>query len=248
MIDTSFFLGHSVPFKKVCKIYPPTVNEIIDNFKSNIYIKLLTTSQEDIYDEVTNNGEDEQMIFITPLQYIMYMCEQGEEIENLYKEAFEFFIREQVTFLYKQGWIVVGDLEEELKSIQSIEELRVLKEENFFQFQNQIREATGKKPIAPFEMDIDPRVRRIKAKARQRDRIKAKQEGLDLTTILAAICCMKIGITPLNIGEISYASVNILMEMYQHQEKYDIDIRSLLAGADSDKVHPEYWIANFDKK
>ena len=31
-------------------------------------------------------------------------------------------------------------------------------------------------------------------------------------------------------------------------EKYDIDIRSLLAGADSKKVKPKYWIRNSDKE
>jgi hypothetical protein len=34
--------------------------------------------------------------------------------------------------------------------------------------------------------------------------------------------------------------------MYQQNEEYDIDIRSLLAGADSKKVKPKYWIKNLD--
>jgi hypothetical protein len=61
---------------------------------------------------------------------------------------------------------------------------------------------------------------------------------------MTAICCMGIGITPLNIGEMSYASVGELMKVMQDKEKYDIDIRSLLAGADSKKIKPKYWIMN----
>jgi hypothetical protein len=42
----------------------------------------------------------------------------------------------------------------------------------------------------------------------------------------------------------SYASVGEIMRVMQDKEKYDIDIRSLLAGADSKKVKPKYWIRN----
>jgi hypothetical protein len=55
---------------------------------------------------------------------------------------------------------------------------------------------------------------------------------------------MGIGITPLNIGELSYASIGPIMDMMQEKEKYDIDVRSLLAGADSKKIKPKYWIRN----
>ena len=117
-----------------------------------------------------------------------------------------------------------------------------------------IRESLGEKPAKPPEPinpNEDPRIRRIKEKARERDRIKAKQSGksgISLDTCVTAICCMGIGLTPLNIGEISYASIGEIMRVMQNKEKYDIDIRSLLAGADSKKVKPKYWIRNSDKE
>ena len=72
------------------------------------------------------------------------------------------------------------------------------------------------KPPEPINPDEDPRIRRIKEKARERDRIKAKQGnkgGISLDTCLTAICCMGIGITPLNIGEMSYAAIGPIMKM-----------------------------------
>lgn len=66
-------------------------------------------------------------------------------------------------------------------------------------------------------------------------------------TLLTAICCMGIGLNPLNIGDITYYSMNKIITMYQQKEKYQIDIRSLLAGADSKKVKPEYWISDLNK-
>ena len=246
MIDVNFFLGRPYDFKRICKIYPPTVNEVVDNYKFSIYIKLLTMAQEDIIDELAEAGEENT--FITPLQYLLLMAQSSEAIESFVKESFFFSIHEEVTFLYDQRKIIIGDLEETLKQAETLNDLRILDETNFFDFQNQIRQSIGSPMVEDYEIEPDPRIRAMKAKARYRDRVKAKKSNLDLTTLLAAICCMQIGLTPLNIGEISYAAVSVLLEVYQHKEKYDIDIRSLLAGADSKKVNPEYWIANFDKK
>ena len=57
---------------------------------------------------------------------------------------------------------------------------------------------------------------------------------------------MGLGITPLNIGEMSKSAIQAIMEMYQNREKYDIDIRSLLAGASKKDVKIEYWIKNLE--
>ena len=97
--------------------------------------------------------------------------------------------------------------------------------------------------------DEDPRIKRMKMKARYRDKIKAKQnkeKGMTFFDCMVAICCMGIGITPLNFEEISYALVSNLIEAYQSKEKYDIDIKSMLAGAKD--IHPEYWMNSWNKK
>ena len=145
---------------------------------------------------------------------------------------------------------MIGNIEELVQTIADVNEIQYLEEEEFFNFQNMVREAYGdkpQKPPEPIDPNEDPRITKIKQRARERDRIKAKQggkNGISLDTCLVAICCMGIGITPLNIGEMSYASVGEIMKVMQNKEKYDIDIRSLLAGADSKKIKPKYWIRN----
>ena len=64
---------------------------------------------------------------------------------------------------------------------------------------------------------------------------------------MTSICCMGIGLNPLNIGEMSYVAMNALLDQYQAKEKYEIDIDSLLAGANSKKVKPVYWIKNLEE-
>jgi hypothetical protein len=38
--------------------------------------------------------------------------------------------------------------------------------------------------------------------------------------MLVSICCMGIGITPLNIGEMSYTALESIVKKYQDKEKY----------------------------
>jgi hypothetical protein len=172
--------------------------------------------------------------------------------ERACKEAFTFFIHEEVTFLYEQKIIIIGNVQEIMKNISSVEDLIMLKEEEFFDFQNAIRECIGKKSVEPYNTNEHPKIKEMKRKARYRDKVKAKQaakskDGITLFTTLVSICCMGLGITPLNIGEMSYIALESILRKYQEKEKYDLDIDSLLAGADSKKIKPKYWIRNFEE-
>jgi hypothetical protein len=148
--------------------------------------------------------------------------------------------------------IVVGNIQEVLKSVESLNDLVMITEDDFFDFQNVVRTCIGKKEVERPVPNIDPRIAEIKRKSRRAERLKAKQaakgkgEGITLYTTLVSICCMGLGITPLNIGEMSYVALEAILRKYQEKEKYQLDIDSLLAGADSKKVKPKYWIRNFE--
>ena len=252
MIDARVLIGAPLNFKNKFYIYPPTVAEVVNDLCFNQYHKALTITAEDIKDELAKNEQCKDIP--TPFEFLLINSYHDVRFASIVRQAFQFFLHQNVTFFYEQKKIIIGDLEEEVQRISSIQDLVILEEQDFFDFQNMIREALGEKTVAPPEPENpneDPRIARIKAKARERDRIKAKQNsknGISLSTSLMAICCSGIGITPLNIGEMSYASISQIMSMLQDKEKYDIDIRSILAGADSKKVKPKYWIRNSDKE
>ena len=158
-------------------------------------------------------------------------------------------MKEDVTILPEQQVIIIGDLEKEVEAMESIDDLRLITGENYPVFQNLVRISMGENPIKDDELkDEDPRVRRIKAKARYREKIVARERArqgktLSLGTKLTAICCMGIGLTPLNIGEITYASTQWLLHVYQNKEDYGISIQGLMAGAVSEGGStPNYWI------
>ena len=257
MINAATFIGEPSNFQNICKIYPPTVRDIVANPIFSPYLRLFTLTLEDIQDEIKQRGlviaTEEQPQ--TELEFILNSSKANQEFKALALEAFRFFLHEEVEFLFEQKAILVGGTDG-LATLTNLKNLRLLTENNFFDFQNAIRRSVGIqeiKPTPPPDPNEDPRIRKMKEKIRERDRIKAKQQaqgkgkdGISLQTTLAAICCMGIGLTPLNIGELSYASLGCIMTMMQEKEKYDMDIKSLLAGASSKKIKPKYWIRNSD--
>ena len=249
MTNISAFIGEPLSFKSKILIYPPNIKQVVTNPKFGIYTKIFTVTAEDIRDELKKSNGDLQN-FPTPFEFLLANCYNSKEFRQLTIEAFEFFCHTKIAFLFEEKKIIIGDLEKIVQEISNVKDLKYLLEEEYFDFQNTIRESIGDKPVKPpepIDPDEDPRITRIKEMARERDRIKAKhsgKDGISLSTCLTAICCMGIGLTPLNIGEMSYASVGGLMKTMQEKEKYDIDIRSLLAGADAKKVKPKYWIRN----
>lgn len=239
-------------------IYPPSVNDMVGNDKSWVYKKILTMSQEDIEDLCAEEAKKDinsllnepiiNSVFLTPLEMVLNQAYNSSKIKKITIEAFQFFIHEPVTFLFEQKKILIGDINKDLLNISSLKDLRFLDENNFLEFQNDIRAyAFGEKAISPPNPNEDPRIKRAKALGRIREKVKLKtKKGVSLSTSLISICCMNLGINLLNIGEISYASVPYLINYYQEKTRYEYDIEALLHGADSKKVNPTTWIKDID--
>lgn len=243
MTKESAFLGLPEDFNQKFLIYPPLIKEVVSNKKFHQYKQVFTFSQEELDDEYIKKD----IAAPTPFEFLLSNSYYNKEFEQIVKEAFYFFTKQEITFLYERKLILIGSLEKELKRIKNFKNLVFLTEEEYFDFQNNIRISLGEKTVEPPNPNEHPKIRRMKAKARYRDKIKAKQNGgINLLTSLASICCMGIGITPLNIGEISLASMNVLVSTYQNKEKYEVDIGNIHAGADPKKVNPKYWIKNLD--
>ena len=250
MINDRIFLGFPIKFGDICEIFPPKVNDVVGNERFNVYLSLFTITQEDL-DEIYLKDKSVKKV-PTPFQYLMMNYYSEEEMRGYIEEAFRLFVHEPVTIVPELEMLLVGKSEDELDPDVDLENPRLITEDNFFDFQNKIRLSVGQKLIEkPIEEEenLDPRVKRWKMKVKESEKIinaKKAKKAPTLGTLLAAICCMGIGLNPLNIGEISYACVQWLVAMYQQNEEYDIDIRALLAGADSKKVKPKYWIKNLD--
>ena len=244
MINSYAFLALPIR-KKNYSVYPPTLNDSLNNPNFTQWEGLFTTSQEELEDSIHEHNPSYDGPIPTPWLFLLGSAYEDKKFENTIREAFRFFLHEEITILYENQVIVLGNLEEELTKVSSAEELRIIDEEEFFNLQNTVRTSLGIAPVEKPDPDESPRIKRMKAKARLRDRVKAKKGmGLSLGDSLVSICCMGIGLTPLNIGEISYAALGKIIDRYQKKEAYETDIQSILAGADAKKIHPKYWITN----
>ena len=246
MINERIFLGFPIKFKDVCQIYPPTVNDVCGDDDFAFCQILFTITQEDLEDAYV---EENVPSIPTPFQYLLMNYHQDEPAREKILYGFQKLLKEPVTIVPELEVIIIGKNEEELDPNVDLENPRTLDKDNFFDFQNMVRTSLGSSPVEKPVENEDPRVKRYKAKIRKNDRIIAKKKrGTNFGTLIAAICCMGIGLTPLNIGEISYACVPWIIGMSQQKEEYDIDIRALLAGADKKKVKPKYWIKDLNEE
>lgn len=251
MINDKIFLGFPINFKDICKVYPPTVNDVVGNEDFSIYQSFFTITQQEL-DEAYLKDETITQV-PTPFQYLLINYYHDEEIRSKIEDGFMHFLHEPVTIVPEIEMLLIGKSEDELDPNVDLENPRLLTEENFLDFQNKIRLSMGLSIVdvskEKEEENLDPRIKRWKMKVKEHEKIinaKKQKNAPTFGTLLAAICCMGIGLNPLNIGEMSYACVQWLIAMYQQNEEYDVDIRALLAGADSKKVKPKYWIKNIE--
>jgi len=70
----------------------------------------------------------------TPFEFLLANSYHNKEYEKLAKEAFKFFTKQEVSFLYEAKLIVFGELEKVLSNIKNLEDLILLEEEEFFSF------------------------------------------------------------------------------------------------------------------
>lgn len=239
MIDERFLFGVPVDFNDVCLIYAPTNKDIISFGYNNFWelISPLLISYEDLYDAARMKARKEdrsidEYKILTPWENLWHNIEQSN-LQMALKMAIKLFTKEDSTFLVDQRIIIIGP----------VEERRIINEENYFDFQNIIRSSVGLKQATPPNLKMHPKLREMKAKQRERDRVKAKQEGknFSFSAMLLNCCCLNVGLNLDNILDRTYVVTSELYKMGSKKEKYEIDILSLIHGADSKNVKLESW-------
>lgn len=244
MLKKCFFLGKPLKFKNDVFIYPPTLNEAIgddDGASFAEYQTILLLSRTELDDLYAEHKIDQSY---DPFDFLMKNCRESSEFYDAMKEALAFFTKTTATVVEDSNVIFLGDISQAILSGATIDELDkfcYLNKDNFFEFQNLLRESIGTAPVDPSIDDEDERVVKMKCKVRKRKQIIAQKSGISFSTMIAAVCCMNPGITPLNIGEMSMASINRLFELGQKREEFNINVKVAMFDAN---VKPKYWISD----
>ena len=139
MINPAYLIGLPQEVQKIpgVYVYPPAVEDILSNMYFGVYRQLLTTSQEEIEDMYVEKKKDLKDL-VTPLEYLFEMLsddgseemkEQKKQVYDLLKNAFKFFLHEEVFFAPDKKMIFVGDVKEQLQKAKSVHDLKIITEE-----------------------------------------------------------------------------------------------------------------------
>ena len=225
-------------YSTVCVVYPLTLKDIVGmgQISYSSYLSILTMDEFDIMRRLEKKGIDIDPTKVVPFKFIIDSAERDYTFLLELKNAFRTFIREEVTILFDEYTIIIGD---------GIDK-RFLTLDNFGDFQNIIRVQNKRAVKEDPPEDESPIRRKFRLKAEYRDSVKRNQksndpDAPDFCALLSSFSCYT-GAQPSQMQELSFFAFKEEFERYQLKDKYSIDIKSILAGADPDKVKPKPWI------
>ena len=247
-----FQKGTPILLGDICAIYSATIGEIVEigYSKFQAYLGILTAMKPDPKD--CKDAQLKQVLEeITDFQYMLMMTGIDDSVNKMTREAFSFFIHDDVIFSLDPAQIVVG----------RIEEKHIMDEEKFYEFQRILRrmyflEQEGEE-IVIHEND-PPATKRLKMQMRRnRERVrkaKAKQAvrektDLNFSDLIGSICINNCGLNMENIWNITYYALQDQLKRMGWRDQFDINNRAALAGAKLNKKQLKHWmrsIGNFE--
>ena len=249
MLSTDIYnkalFGAAIPLDNICLIYPLTIKEVIgmgeDKYRQQLNV--LTLTSQDLYNYYKDRGievsED-----INVFDNLIDSCENDVRFLLDTQEAFHTFIRERVQILTDLRIISIGN---------GIEK-RIIDKQKFFTFQNILRIQNRIPIVEEIPEDESPMQRKFRLRREQVKQAKKKQaernseQTASLHDLISSLCAYNIGINLQNVGDLSIYAFHELFDRVQEKEKYDFDMRAILAGANPKKVKPKNWIRNLRDK
>lgn len=243
-IKEQAFMGVPSPLysngKFIGNVYPLTVKEIISmgslNYRKDLGLLLLT--ETDISNLIKEKINKE--IPIEEIHVLKYLLDSASLDDTFLLElqlAFSTFFKEDVLLLPKINSVLIG----------SMEDRRLITEENFQDFQNILRVQNRKEVAAAPPKDETPGQRKMRllrekvaaVKRKQAQKNGEEQSFVDLMEIAS--------IFGIDIDNCSLYAFYGLLRRYQAREKWNQDLQMICAGADSKKMQTKYWGENLDE-
>lgn len=244
-VKTKAFAGLPYLFggekEPICLIQPLTIGDKIKlGDKYQYYLQLITISEdelEDIAEKIIDPVEKQDFEKLRPFEYLMIMAQFNDTFFMDLKLAFSTFLKDEILIIPQAQQIVLG----------KIEQGRIIDKRNFKAFQQIIRLQNRLDIPEEIPINEDRMHKKFRLRRKALKKAKAKQQTKDentpeLSDLIASVCVLGIGITWENVMKMPIYTFYELFSRYQKKEKYDLDVRSLLAGADSKKIKLKYWI------
>lgn len=244
------FMGLPYEMRNGCNIYQLYIKDIYGALakKYQYYIGLLTMETEDLKETIAKKGFQDlmQKQEISVFDYLMRSAEYDNNFFLDLKDAFSTFLQKEILISTKNNIVIVGNPQDKC----------IIDNNNFEEFQYGIRLTSHMRVKELPPENETPQQKRFRLKKEMRERVKEKQaqknaedgDVAEFADILSSLCVAEIGITPINIGELTVFQVKELLERAQAKEKYHTELDILAAGGDPKKIKPKYWIRNLTKE
>lgn len=247
-----FQCGCPVFLEDICAIYPVTLREIVelgyDNFVQ--YLSLLTTVKPATIKESPELNEI--IKDLTDFQYILMTVALDPQANQMFKDGFRFFCKENINFSLEPAQIIVGPIKEQ----------HLLTEDKFYDFQRILRrmyflELDGEEIIINETDDVMTRnlkmkMRENREKVRRAKAKKSAQDKSDLnfSDLIGSVTINNCGLNMINVWDITYYAFNDQLKRMGWRDQFNINNQAAMAGAKMKKSQLKHWmrsIANSDK-
>lgn len=241
MLDELKLLKGSPIYVGDIAVYPLTIGEITDLGldKYNLYLNLINIDKEriEIIDEEINN-------FDVVCQFCFHNIDIGEgnNFKELFLEAMKLFLRNEVNFIADEQFVgfIVGDIENYhvINDTNYDQIIEVIKQQNCL-VKNEEDDCNPADEKARELLEKRKKARQLLAKAKNND----DDTPLTLADLVSILIANGNGVTPFNVWDMNFYLFNNQFSRMKMLEEFNINIRSLLAGADPKNIDMQHWMS-----
>lgn len=233
----------------ICKIHPFTIRDIKDiggELVFNSYLSALTINQDRLLQGEEDNTKNNQETDIPDFHLAHYICNADEDFRNTYLKAMSFVLKESV------GICDLGFY------IGETHEYRIINHENYDEFvhivklQNCIEKVDNKSNQDNPANDKAKELLEKRKKLREKlNKIKNKDsdgegEPLTLADLVSILCANGNNINIFNVWDLSFYAFNDQFNRMKMLDDYQVNVRSILAGADPKEIELKHWMSKID--
>lgn len=231
--------GDPIQFSNVGYIYPLTIRNIKDiggESEFNSYLNVLTMGKELAKSAFGETGDIEEL---SDFQIVYLFCSMDINYKNIITKALSTLLKDEVT-ITDYGFLV----KDKIINDTNYDELTYI-----VKVQNCLIKASEKLEDNPAN---DKAKELLEKRRKARERLnKAKNnesdgEPLTLDDLVSILCANGNGINIFNVWDLSFYAFNDQFNRMKMFEDYQVNIQSLLAGANPDEMEFKHWMSKID--
>lgn len=226
LIDNVGYI-YSLTLKEIAQIGITRYNQILSFMCFNI---------EDIIKNTTDDDID-----YTTFDIILGNCLKDKEFAEIILLGLNLFFREDVNLSPNIGGFIVGDIKEEQKRMITRDNYEEIKE--IIKIKNGINKNKTKDDYNPANAKAKEILLKLKKSKEKIEKAKGSDTtDLTLWDLVSILASNSNNLNIINIWELDMYQFNNQFARMQIFENYDVNVRSLLAGADSKNVDLKHWL------